>query len=289
MKQALCEAPLLSHPDFRKPFTIFTDASDVGVGAVLTQEGQPIWFASRVLTPAERKYDTREKECIGIMFGLEKFKPFYFGGHVTVFTDHGNLSWLMDHEQKGRLARWQLHLQKFDFSINYVKGRHNPVADCLSRYEDRIHINAVSLQNRRKLKEVAVPRTVKFPIKDWAKQQSKDPELVEIIKDPKTPFVLDSGIVYRKKDDKGKKRIVLPEHLVDRFIRKAHDSEEAAHGGVNKTSFHLRGVWFKSLRKRIEQHCKQCDICIRAKGFTNRYNELGTREPMDILEKCLLM
>ena len=50
LKDALCKAPLLSHPDFAKPFTIFTDASDVGVGAVLTQEGQPIWFASRVLT-----------------------------------------------------------------------------------------------------------------------------------------------------------------------------------------------------------------------------------------------
>ena len=67
------------------------------------------------------------------MFGLEKFKPYFFGRSVTVMTDHGNLRWLMDHAQQGRLARWQLFLQQFDFVISYVKGVNNPVADCLSR------------------------------------------------------------------------------------------------------------------------------------------------------------
>ena len=97
-----------------------------------------------------------------------------------------------------------------------------------------------------------------------------------------------NGILYRQKDDKDKKRIVLPEHFVDKFIKEAHDSESAAHGGVNKTCYHLRGFWFKSFRKRIEDYCKQCDICIKAKGFTQRYNELSTREPMDVLDKVFI-
>ncbi len=75
LKKALCEAPVLAHPDPNTTYSIFTDASDVGLGAVLSQNGQPIWFASRVLTPAERKYDTREKECLAIIFGLDKYKP----------------------------------------------------------------------------------------------------------------------------------------------------------------------------------------------------------------------
>ena len=58
-------------PDFNLPFTIFTDASDYGVGAVLMQVGRPIWYASRPHNALEAKYDTRDKEAIGNMFGLE--------------------------------------------------------------------------------------------------------------------------------------------------------------------------------------------------------------------------
>ena len=204
---------------------------------------------------------------------------------MTVFTDHGNLRWLMDHEQKGRLARWQLYLQQYDFSISYVKGKHNPVADCLSRYEDKIHINAIHFKNRQRLHSVVVPRPIKLPIKNWKAQQSRDPELVSLIEKPNEPYIVHNGILYRLKKDTDKKRLVLPEHLVDKFIKEAHDSESAAHGGVNKTCYHLRGFWFKSFRKRIEDYCKQCKICIKAKGFTDRHNELSTREPLDILER----
>ena len=279
LKQMLCDSPVLTHPDYTKPFSIFTDASDVGVGAVLTQEGRPVWFASRVLKPAERKYDTREKECIAVMFGLEKFKPYYFGRSVVVFTDHGNLRWLMDHEQKGRLARWQLYLQQFDFSISYVKGKHNPVADCLSRDKTVVNVGAV------KTLEVLVPRKIKLPIKDWKKQQGKDLHIQELINNPKAPYMVSNGVLYRLKDDDNKKRIVLPEHLTERFIQEAHSSTEAAHGGVRKTCYHLRGFWFSGLRTRVEHYVKRCRTCVQAKGFSNRHNELSTREPLDILER----
>ena len=94
---------------------------------MLTQNGQPILFSSRALS------DTRERETIAIMFGLDRFKPYFFGRHVTIMADHGNLRWLMDHVQKGRLARLQLFLQQFDLHISYVIGQHSPVAVCLSR------------------------------------------------------------------------------------------------------------------------------------------------------------
>ena len=281
LKNLLCEAPVLAHPDFKKPFAIFTDASDIGVGAVLTQEGKPIWFASRVLTAAEKKYDTREKECIGVMFGLDKFKPYFFGSLVTVFTDHGNLRWLMDHEQKGRLARWQLYLMQYDFNISYVKGKHNPVADCLSRYKDTIQIGSVKMR----MTAVEVQRKIRLPVKDWASQQRKDPFIRSILDQVKDPYVVESGILYRRKDDVMKKRIVVPEHLIQLLLEKAHDSNEAAHGGVSKTSYHLRGYWFPSLHKRISEYCSRCRICLQAKGFKHRNNEIGTREPLDILER----
>jgi hypothetical protein len=284
LKAILCDAPVLAHPDFSKTFAIFTDASDTGVGAVLTQDGKPIWFASRVLTSAERKYDTREKECIGIMFGLDKFKPYFYGRAVIVFSDHGNLRWLMSHEQKGRLARWQLYLQQYDFSISYVKGANNPVADCLSRYEEKINIGSIRLR----MTAVEVERKVKLPIKNWVKQQEKDPSLRQIKAKPYKPYVIHKGIVYRHKEDQSKKRLVIPEHLIPLFIKEAHNSLDAAHGGASKTSYHLRGYWFPSFHKRISDYCKKCKICLQAKGFTDRNNELSTREPLDILERVYI-
>ena len=105
LKEALINDVVLAHPDMTKPFVIFTDASNLGVGAVLVQDGRPVWFASRTLNPLKHKYDTREKEAIGIRFGLKKFKPYFYPNTVTVFNDHGNLRWLMSQKQSGRLAR----------------------------------------------------------------------------------------------------------------------------------------------------------------------------------------
>ena len=147
---------MLRYPDFNLPYPIFTYASDYGVGAVHMQEGRPIWYASRSLNEQEVKYDTRDKEAIAIMFGLEKFRPYFYPGHVTVMTDHSNLRWLMAHQQKGRLARWQFMLQAFDFTINYVKGENNPVADVLSRDAVKqpkvLQVNAMGGFNLRKRK-----------------------------------------------------------------------------------------------------------------------------------------
>ena len=284
LKDALCQAPVLAHPDLSSPFSIFTDASDVGLGAVLTQFGQPVWFASRVLTSAEIKYDTRQKECLAIMFGLEKFKPYFFGNQVTVFTDHGNLRWLMDQEQKGRLGRWQLYLQQFDFVINYVKGELNPVADCLSRDKGLLRIGAVEVvipkKRRVSLENGSLTRNI-----DWKAEQLKDPYLVALRDSCKLPFVIENEILYRVKDDTNKKRVVCPDHLVDTMLQRAHDSALAAHGGVSKTSYHLKGIWFPSMNKFIKGYCMRCLTCLKAKGFGDRHNELCTREPLDILDR----
>ena len=153
LKEAPVQDVVLAHPDMTQPFVIFTDASNYGVGAVLVQNSRPIWFASRSLTPLERKYDTREKEAIGVRFGLDKFKPYYYPNHVTVFNDHGNLRWLMHHNQIGRLARWQLDLQQYDFTISFVRGINNPVADALSRdIDNQVQLMAMTRSRAKKLR-----------------------------------------------------------------------------------------------------------------------------------------
>lgn len=147
LKKCLTEVPILACPDFSRPFVLQTDASDHGLGAALIQNGSSgdhvIAYASRTLTATERKFSVTEKECLAIVWGVEKMRPNLEGYHFTVVTDHQSLRWL--HSLKspsGRLARWSIYLQQFDFEIKYRKGVLNKVADALSR--DPAPSNSVS-------------------------------------------------------------------------------------------------------------------------------------------------
>lgn len=139
LKEKLTSAPILRFPDFSLPFFIHTDACDVGLSAALMQrnsEGQDVvvTYASGALHKSERPYSTPEKECLGVMWALEHFWPYIEGLHVTVFSDHSSLRWLMSRSNpSGRLARWSLRLQNFDFEVVHKPGSSNKVPDALSR------------------------------------------------------------------------------------------------------------------------------------------------------------
>ncbi|RXN11705.1 Retrovirus-related Pol poly from transposon [Labeo rohita] len=139
LKDRLTSAPVLKFPDFSLPFFIHADACDVGLGAALMQRDNNgrdvvVAYASRALHKAERPYSTPEKECLAVIWALEHFRPYVEGLHVTIFSDHSSLRWLMSRPNlSGRLARWALRLQDFDFDIVHRPGTSNKVPDALSR------------------------------------------------------------------------------------------------------------------------------------------------------------
>lgn len=139
-KELLTNAPILAYPDFSKPFKLTTDASNVAIGSVLSQNNRPIAYYSRTLNSAERNYSTIEKELLAILDSTKHFRPYLFGQKFTIETDHNPLVWLYKiKEPNSRLIRWKLKLEEFDFTIIYKKGKENVVADALSRVE--IHFN----------------------------------------------------------------------------------------------------------------------------------------------------
>ena len=135
----LSEDVSLTIPKPNYKFVLHTDACDYGIGAVLCQEIddhiRPISFVSRKLNKAEMNYSVIEKECLAIRWAISRFSEYLYGGKFIVKTDHAPLQWLRQNKNKNsRLMRWALELQQYDFSICYIRGSENLLADLLSRY-----------------------------------------------------------------------------------------------------------------------------------------------------------
>ncbi|GFV75436.1 retrovirus-related Pol polyprotein from transposon 17.6 [Trichonephila clavipes] len=128
------EAPVLQLPNFQEQFSLFTDASGVGIGAVLNQNHRPILFASRTLNKAERNYTVTECECLAVIWALNKFKTYFGSLPVKVITDHAALTKLTNGKNlSSRMIRWALKLSEFNIEWEHRTGIQNVVAYVLSR------------------------------------------------------------------------------------------------------------------------------------------------------------
>jgi hypothetical protein len=127
-------APMLVLPNFSKPFILETDASDVGIGAMLMQAGHPIAFLSKALGPKSSGLSTYEMEYMAILVGVQHWRPYMQQGEFHILTDHKSLSLL--NEQRLNTA-WQhkvfTKLLGLQYKIIYKKGADNQAADALSR------------------------------------------------------------------------------------------------------------------------------------------------------------
>jgi len=124
LKKKLISEPIRAHPNFDKAFKLYTDASDTGLGAVLAQDDEEskervIAYEARRLNSAERVYPTTEKECLAVVWAIQKFKQ-YLGGWIpfTVYTDYTILKTLMKHDHLSpRRVRWMEVLSSYHFDI----------------------------------------------------------------------------------------------------------------------------------------------------------------------------
>ena len=129
----------ISHAEWTKPFILQTDASTFGLGYVLSQvdgtgEEHPIAFASKKLLQSERNYSAIEREALAIVQGVKHFRTYLQGSKFTIETDHNPLTQLGNlKDSLGRLARWALSLQQYDFTIVHRSRSKNANADGLSR------------------------------------------------------------------------------------------------------------------------------------------------------------
>ena len=139
LQKILCSAPVLRSPDLSHQFILQTDASNRGVGAVLSQKDDdgfehPVAYFSRKLLPREEKYSAIEKECLAIKLATHAFRVYLLGKPFVIETDHRALKWLDQfRDTNTRLTRWSLYLQPYCYTIKYRTGASNGNADGLSR------------------------------------------------------------------------------------------------------------------------------------------------------------
>ena len=266
LKEALTSAPVLALYDENAETELHTDASGYGIGAVLVQvqEGaeKVIAYASRVLSKSEINYSTTEKECLAVIWAINKFRPYLFGKPFTVVTDHHSLCWLTSlKDPSGRLARWALRLQEYDVTVVFKNGRKHKDADCLSRNPLVEHnsINEISALTE---------------LDDVTAEQREDPTLLKMIEalekgEPTNgEFQLINGTLYKSNyDPLGPKwLLVVPAHLQPAILKYFHDAPISGHLGFVKTLDRIRRRYYwKGLYRSVKHYVSHCKECQRRK------------------------
>lgn len=269
VKRRLSTAPVLTHPDFRRPFFIQCDASQSGIGSVLFQAAddgndRPIAFMSRKLKAAERNYSVTELECLAAVCSVKRFRGYVEGMQFTIITDHASLKWLMgQRDLAGRLARWSLKLQGFNFTIEHRKGTANIVPDALSRA-------AIDEIDNEPMANLHVN------LADAAFESPEHVALKEALADggPSPDVKLSDGRVYKRvaaedsvSDEGLCWRLWVPEGIRSRLLKDAHTPPMAAHGGVGKTLERLRRtVYWPEMSNDVRRYVASCDLCKQTKA-----------------------
>ena len=128
LKVMLSQAPVVQPPDWTKSFHVFVDASDIAIGSVLMQLTEPKWYrpvyyASRKLSKAEQNYSTTEREALGMVYNVTKYRHYLLGRKFSFHVDHSALLYLVSKASlTGKIARWTLLLQEFEFDIFHRPG-----------------------------------------------------------------------------------------------------------------------------------------------------------------------
>lgn len=239
--------------DYEKDFILRTDASNLGVGAVLMQkdnknEYKVIEYASKKLTDAQKKYGITEKELLGVLFGIEKFEYELRGRTFILETDHKAIEAIRNKADFGndRIKRWIEKIGEFDFTVKYIKGEDMGMADKLSR-EDTT--------KDKRAKAIIIGKENKHIVEHENKRYWK----------------FDSGEVREIPDEANRIEMIRQRHC------------ELGHRNVTCIYYDLkkRYYWF-GMKKEIEECIKNCTVC----QINNRKNKpqpqyVSTKKPFE--------
>jgi hypothetical protein len=284
-------------PYIHKGFDVYCDASHLGLGCVLMQEGEVIAYASRQLRKHEKNYPTNDLELAAVLHALKIWRHYMIENKCKIFTDHKSLKYIFTQKELNlRQRRWLELIKDYDLEIQYHPGKANVVADALSR---KGHVNSIitylmpqelcwemeqlnlGVLNNMEATVIEVESTLEQDIR-------KGQESYEKIKEFKTLIGLGKALEFTE-DEQGtiwfKKRICVPEieHLRPLILREAHDSTYSIHPGSTKMYQDLKEkYWWYDLERDVATHVALCVVCQRVKA--KHQGPVGLLQPLKVPE-----
>ena len=288
----LTNPPILIYPDLKKRFILATDASLVGLGAVLSQldnngRERVVSYASRMLLPSEKNYSTTELEALGVIWAIEHFKPYLWGREFDIATDHNPLVYIENMKDKSsRVTKWRLRLSEYRYKIEYKKGSANTNADALSRIEiddatTKLVSEGKSILSQPK-EEVQSVISTPLNLENLQKLQEEDKEIKSLTEKTKATggyldFVISKGLLKKKVKVKGSIRycVVIPETLKETVLQLCHNDMSGGHLGMKKTWPKVRNRFFwKNAYNDTKEWLDSCKDC------ASRKNPQTSRPPL---------
>lgn len=282
LKGALLTAPILIPPNWSKPFRCHVDASNKAIGGTLTQldtEGgeRVIAYYSRKLSHAEEKCTTNEKELLGLVYCLKRFRCYLEGTTFEIFTDNQILnSFLTKPKLSGKEARWLELFGQFGISkMSLRPGRVHVLGDVLSRAP---HVMSGILQvGNMELSKAKIDLGFeKFYFEDqlWGPifkaltgekiKKTVDRHRASLLL---PSFIIKEGLLYYRD------RICVPRKCVRELLQLVHDCKVAGHFGFAKTLARLSGYHWRHKSRDVKRYCDGCVVCQQNKdGNQKRFN-----------------
>ena len=276
LKTAVTQAPVLKYFSPQAQTEGQGDASQNGLGFVLLQEGQPVTYASRALTPAEQRYSQIEKELLAQVFGLEHNHHYTFGRHVVLWTDHKPLVSIYKKplvSAPKRLQRLLIRLQQYDVDLRYKPGSEMYLADTLSRAftkttdrsrveEETESIHAIDFLpiSEPQLREIqaetaqddALQQLKKLIVSGWPDTKQEVPVCLHPYFAVRDELSVQDGLIFKGQ------RCVIPVSLRARIKEKLH----GAHTGIQSCLRRAReAVYWPGMNSDLTDYISKCDIC----------------------------
>lgn len=269
--------PILAHFSDTKPIKLYTDGSNQGLGAVLTQvnelgQEQAVGFLSRKIRGSEIRYTATELEIFAICYALQSWRSLLLGRHIDVYTDHRALESIKNTPRiNTRLTKFQLIMSDFDVTIHYTPGKKHLMPDALSRnpigdyldknYEDRVLFTAMISLTEIKDAQLTDPFCSSM-IKIIKSQDATDKKLYR----QSRRFLIDDDVLYYKAMDNNRrlKKLVIPTDLQNEILRLYHDSPSTGHLGFKKTLTRIQErFYWPNLFTQVKDYVRTCDSCQR--------------------------
>ena len=263
VKKLLTTHPILRIPDFSRMFIVDCDASEKAVGAILGQnDDNGIRYAneyqSRVLKGAELNYTVTEKELLAVILALTKFRVYLLGRKFKIYTDHVALQWIINLKDPiGRLYRWAVLIQQFDFEIVYKKGSTHTNADALSRPVFSIVINQDDYN-----KDIYKNKLLLWFVMNKVHANNTSKALVKKIEADARHYNYNSKGVFYRKMIAGIEYLKVPkiEEREDIILRH-HDLGHFSPGSTYD-SLKVKYYWYKML-EQVAKVLEKCEVCLR--------------------------